>query len=99
MKLEKPKGFFGLGFSVKNLMLKYEGKTMVYKCKLFLGIYVLNFQVNTRARKKYVNRLLQIKENKKILNNPCPCGTQRCYPESCEAFQDYKSKDLTASDI
>lgn len=27
-----------------------------------------------------------------IGKNPCPCGTQRCYPEYCDALQRYKSE-------
>ena len=27
------------------------------------------------------------------LTNPCPCGTQRCYPEHCSAFIAYENQE------
>ena len=57
MRIDKPKGFFGLGFGVERLSLVYRNKYMCFNVKIFLGRWVVNIPYHSKAYQEYIKTI------------------------------------------
>ena len=57
MQIDKIKGFFAIGFGVEKMYFFWEGKSMVYAVKIFLGFHVVNLKIHTGAYRRYEKHL------------------------------------------
>ena len=80
-------------------MGRYMGYRRHGECELFTPIK----SISSNTLKMMDEAVVNLKEGNvsepindeldKHLEDPCPCGTQRCYPEHCAAYQEYHKND------
>jgi len=71
--------------SINDIFINILGFVSISCSVILLTFFLLGLYVYYKLELHRENIIKESLKNKKsVTKNPCPCGTQRCYPEYCE---------------